>query len=75
MNTPTPDPVIDEIREVRSRISARFGHDPRRLVAHYLKRDRSASPPPAPERSSESVPDTREIEPTAPTGESARGRR
>ena len=26
---PTPsDPVIDEIREVRHRISERFGHDP-----------------------------------------------
>lgn len=31
------DPVIDEIREVRHQISARFGHDPRRLVAYYLE--------------------------------------
>ena len=31
------DPVIDEIREVRHRISARFGHDPARLVAYYLE--------------------------------------
>ncbi len=31
------DPVIDEIREVRQRISARFDHDPVRLVAHYMK--------------------------------------
>ena len=32
------DPVIDEIREVRRRISARFHHDPALLVAHYLER-------------------------------------
>ena len=31
------DPVIDEIREVRHRISARFGHDPARLVAYYME--------------------------------------
>jgi hypothetical protein len=31
------DPVIDEIREVRHRISARFGHDPTRLVAFYIE--------------------------------------
>jgi hypothetical protein len=31
------DPVIDEIREVRHRISARFGHDPERLVAFYME--------------------------------------
>lgn len=31
------DPVIDEIREVRHRISARFDHDPERLVAHYIE--------------------------------------
>ena len=30
------DPVIDEIREVRHRISARFGHDPAQLVRFYL---------------------------------------
>ena len=30
------DPVIDEIREVRHRISARFDHDPTRLVAFYM---------------------------------------
>jgi hypothetical protein len=29
------DPVIDEVRDVRHRISARFGHDPARLVAYY----------------------------------------
>ena len=32
-----PDPAIDEIREVRRKISAECGHDPRRLVAHYVE--------------------------------------
>jgi hypothetical protein len=32
----TNDPVIDEIREVRHRISARFNHDPSKLVAYYM---------------------------------------
>ena len=31
------DPIIDEIREVRHRISARFDHDPARLVAYYME--------------------------------------
>ena len=31
------DPVIDEIRDVRHRISERFGHDPERLVAYYME--------------------------------------
>ena len=31
------DPVINEIREVRHRISARFGHDPAQLVAFYME--------------------------------------
>lgn len=31
------DPVIDEIREVRQRISARFDHDPARLVEYYME--------------------------------------
>jgi hypothetical protein len=30
-----PDPAIDEIREIRRKISAEFGHDPRRLMQHY----------------------------------------
>ena len=34
------DPVIDEIREVRHRISARFGHDPDRLVGYYIELQR-----------------------------------
>ncbi len=29
------DPVIEEIRAVRQRISARFDHDPARLIAYY----------------------------------------
>ena len=29
------DQPIDEIRELRRRISARFDHDPARLVAYY----------------------------------------
>ncbi|MEW5930785.1 MAG: hypothetical protein AB1941_25270 [Gemmatimonadota bacterium] len=31
------DPVIEEVREVRHRISARFDHDPARLVAYYME--------------------------------------
>jgi len=31
------DPIIDQIREVRHRISAEFGHDPQRLVEHYMR--------------------------------------
>jgi len=31
------DPVIDEIRQVRHRISERFDHDPERLVAYYME--------------------------------------
>jgi hypothetical protein len=31
------DPVIDEVRAVRSRISARFGHDPEQLVQYYIE--------------------------------------
>lgn len=29
------DPVIDEIREIRHRISERCDHDPAKLVAYY----------------------------------------
>ena len=35
-----PDPVIDEIREYRHRISERCGHDPQRLYAYYVERQR-----------------------------------
>jgi hypothetical protein len=31
------DPVIDEIRAVRSRISARFDHDPEQLIRYYIE--------------------------------------
>ncbi len=31
------DPVIDEIREIRHRISEKCNHDPARLVAYYMK--------------------------------------
>ncbi len=34
------DPPIDEIRAVRHEISARFGHDPRKLVEHYMQLQR-----------------------------------
>ena len=32
------DEVIDEIRTIRHRISEQFGHEPARLVAHYMER-------------------------------------
>jgi len=43
------DPTIDEIREIRHRISERFGHDPAKLVAYYMElqeqhRDRLIKP-------------------------------
>lgn len=34
------DPVIDEIRAVRHRISAGFNHDPVQLVAYYIELQR-----------------------------------
>jgi hypothetical protein len=37
------DPVIARIREVRHRISEACGHDPRKLVEYYLKRQREHS--------------------------------
>jgi hypothetical protein len=37
MNPPIPDPVIDEIREVRHRISASCDHDPAKLVAYLMQ--------------------------------------
>jgi len=54
------DPVIDEIREVRHRISARFGHDPARLVAYYLEfqkqyQDRLIKPEKTAERTDQSA--------------------
>jgi hypothetical protein len=32
-----PDPVIDEIREIRHRISAKYDHDPAKLVAYLMQ--------------------------------------
>lgn len=37
MNQTMPDPVIDEIREIRHRISAQCDHDPAKLVEYYQK--------------------------------------
>lgn len=34
------DPIIDQIREVRHRISEEFGHDPAALVEHYMRLER-----------------------------------
>jgi hypothetical protein len=50
MTPPEDDPVIDEIRAIRMRISAEHGHDTRRLVEHLMKlqerhRDRLLPPP------------------------------
>ena len=37
MNPTIPDPVIDEIREIRHRISASCDHDPAKLVAYLMQ--------------------------------------
>lgn len=34
------DPAIERVREARHRISEECGHDPKRLVAYYLERQR-----------------------------------
>ncbi len=54
------DPVIEAIREIRQRISARFDHDPARLVAYYMElqerhRDRLVDSPKVAERRDESA--------------------
>jgi hypothetical protein len=54
------DPVIDEIREIRQRISARFGNDPARLVAYYMSlqeqhQERLIAPPKIPKPTDESA--------------------
>jgi len=54
------DPVIDEVREVRQRISARFGHDPARLVSYYMElqerhRDRLIDRPKAPDSEQDAI--------------------
>jgi len=35
--------TIREIRETRKTISAKFGHDPKRLVAHYKEKQKVIS--------------------------------
>ena len=55
MHSRPNDPVIDEIRELRHRISERFDHDPERLVAYYMElqkryRDRLVAPAKSTER-------------------------
>jgi hypothetical protein len=37
-----PDPLIEEVHEVRRKISAEFGNDPQRLVRHYMELQREA---------------------------------
>jgi len=32
-----PVSTLDQVREARRRISERFGHDPKRLIEHYIK--------------------------------------
>jgi len=32
-----PDPIIDQIREVRHRISEQCSHDPKKLIEYYMK--------------------------------------
>jgi hypothetical protein len=54
MAQPLRDPVIDEIREVRHRISERFNHDPEKLLEYYMRlqeeyKDRLLSSPRVPE--------------------------
>jgi hypothetical protein len=34
------DDAVEEVREVRRRISARFDHDPVKLVEHYMERQK-----------------------------------
>ena len=44
MDQELSDPVIDEVREVRHRISAQVGHDPARLVAYYMELQKQYQP-------------------------------
>ncbi len=60
MNQQQTDPVIDEVREVRHRISARVDHDPTKLVEYYMKfqeqyRDRLVDTSEPPERAEQSA--------------------
>jgi hypothetical protein len=56
----TPDPLIDEIYEIRKRISREHGDDIDRLVEHYMEyekqfTDRLISPPPTPQKQDKSA--------------------
>jgi len=57
------DPVIDKIREIQQRISARFDHDPARLIAFYwngksgIEIDKNQECPPDPSIVYLSLPD------------------
>ncbi len=60
MNQQQIDPVIDEVREVRHRISARVDHDPAKLVEYYMQfqeqyRDRLVDTSQPPERAEQSA--------------------
>ena len=35
------DPIIDQIREVRHRISEQCEHDPKKMVEYYMNLDRT----------------------------------
>ena len=63
MNSTMPDPVIDEIREIRHRISASCDHDPAKLVAYLMEyqqqfRDRLIYDPEQPAAQQAVQPDT-----------------
>jgi len=34
------DPVIDRIRNVRKQISAKYNHDPKKFVEHYIEQEK-----------------------------------
>lgn len=44
-NKEEPDPLIDEIHEIRRRIFAEHGNDPVRLFEHYLESQKQFSGP------------------------------
>jgi hypothetical protein len=64
MDSTMPDPVIDQIREIRHRISASCDHDPAKLVAYLMRyqeqfRDRLIYHPPEHAAAEQTVePDT-----------------
>lgn len=60
MNEKQNDQPIEEIRELRRQISARFDHDPARLVEYYVKlqeqyRDRLIDPTKTTDRKNQSA--------------------